>query len=145
MTELQERILELRAEGKTYSEIQSLLGCSKGTISYYVGQGVKEKQHRRQRVSRGKFRVKIQEIKQNSPCADCGENYPYWIMDFDHLENKSFNISALVRERGCSMQALLDEIAKCEIVCSNCHRTRTHNRSKRSPSKDMLDIEAYYA
>lgn len=38
-----ENILRLRAEGKTYNEIQAELGCSKGTISHHLGEGQKEK------------------------------------------------------------------------------------------------------
>lgn len=38
-----ENILRLRAEGKTYNQIQAELGCSKGTISYHCGEGQKEK------------------------------------------------------------------------------------------------------
>jgi len=37
-----ENILKLRAEGKTYTEIQKILGCSKGTISYHLGDGQKQ-------------------------------------------------------------------------------------------------------
>jgi 5-methylcytosine-specific restriction endonuclease McrA len=33
---MEEHILKLRAEGKTYNQIQSILGCSKSTISYYL-------------------------------------------------------------------------------------------------------------
>lgn len=61
-------------------------------------------------------------------CADCKQNFPYYVMDFDHLEDKSFNISTL--DRGSySLKKIKEEIAKCEVVCSNCHRIRTHNRS----------------
>jgi len=40
---MQKQILKLRAQGKTYSEIVAIVGCSKGTVSYYCGKGVKEK------------------------------------------------------------------------------------------------------
>lgn len=40
---MKEEILKLRNEGKTYPEIAEILGCSKGTISYYCGEGQKEK------------------------------------------------------------------------------------------------------
>lgn len=62
----------------------------------------------------------------NVPCTDCGENYPSYIMDFDHLDGntKYQNVSALINSKG----KLLEEIKKCEIVCSNCHRERTFNR-----------------
>lgn len=67
----------------------------------------------------------IVKIKESAPCADCGVNYPACVMDFDHLENKEFNLG---NGRYVSVDRLYAEIAKCEIVCSNCHRIRTHNR-----------------
>ena len=60
------------------------------------------------------------------PCADCGGRFPPQAMDFDHLGEKRFNISRGLQEQ--KMQTVLEEIAVCEIVCSNCHRVRTHNR-----------------
>ncbi len=56
------------------------------------------------------------------PCCDCGETDPM-VLEFDHLGDKLFNISHGVRDRG--WQVFLDEIAKCEVVCANCHRRRT--------------------
>ena len=40
---MKEQILKLRNEGKSYKEIQNLLKCSKGTISYHCGIGQKQK------------------------------------------------------------------------------------------------------
>lgn len=40
---MKEQILKLKSEGKSYKEIQAILGCSKGTISYHCGIGQKEK------------------------------------------------------------------------------------------------------
>lgn len=57
------------------------------------------------------------------PCADCGQRYPYYVMDFDHREDKVIIVSKLP-ERG-SVAKLLAEIAKCDVVCANCHRERT--------------------
>jgi hypothetical protein len=62
-----------------------------------------------------------------APCMDCGVSYPAYVLEFDHRpeEDKSFNVSnGVVYGR----KALLREIAKCDIVCANCHKTRTHNR-----------------
>lgn len=42
-SELAEQILQLRSQGKTYTEIAAELGCSKGTISYHCGAGQKVK------------------------------------------------------------------------------------------------------
>lgn len=49
---MKEKIIKLRAEGKNYTEIQYILGCSKGTISYHCGKGQKEKALKRQKKRR---------------------------------------------------------------------------------------------
>lgn len=68
----------------------------------------------------------IRELKK-SPCVDCGKSYPYYVMDYDHVDplGKVNNIARMVNH---SWKALKAEIAKCELVCANCHRERTHNR-----------------
>lgn len=63
----------------------------------------------------------------NKPCTDCKNSYPYYVMDFDHLKDKEDSIGHLLYI-GASKETLLAEIAKCELVCSNCHRERTQKR-----------------
>lgn len=58
------------------------------------------------------------------PCTDCGGRFPPECMDYDHLHNKKREIGRLKRDTGSSRR-LLEEIAKCELVCANCHRIRT--------------------
>lgn len=68
------------------------------------------------------------------PCMDCGVKYPPYVMDFDHVRGKKeFNIAA--KKHGRTLEKLLDEIDKCDIVCSNCHRIRTHERRKSSETR----------
>jgi hypothetical protein len=77
-----------------------------------------------------KQRDKLREIIRTAkdvPCLDCGVKYPYYVMDFDHLEDKIFNVGHMVG-RGIPVSMVITEIAKCEVVCSNCHRERTHVR-----------------
>ena len=69
---------------------------------------------------------KLAEIKEASGCVDCGINN-HIILDFDHLRDKKYNISRMVHD-GFSWKAIKKEIAKCQIVCANCHRIRTYNR-----------------
>ena len=72
-------------------------------------------------------RRKFTREMKNRPCADCGITYPYYVMDFDHRENKTkkFLISQTAQ---MSINAIKREIAKCDLVCANCHRERTHQR-----------------
>lgn len=64
------------------------------------------------------------------PCADCGESDPV-VLDFDHLPGaaKRFEISRAVNASTRSWPLIESEIAKCEIVCANCHRRRTSERA----------------
>ena len=69
----------------------------------------------------------LRDLKTKTPCVDCGINYPYYVMDFDHVRGqKHANVMELVST--LSKKKIDEEIAKCEIVCSNCHRIRTHVR-----------------
>lgn len=63
----------------------------------------------------------------DKPCVDCGNKFPHYVMDFDHIKNKEFTLSN-ARQGRYSKEKILKEIDKCELVCSNCHRIRTHNR-----------------
>lgn len=59
------------------------------------------------------------------PCMDCGLTFPPCCMDFDHRD-PSLKIAPVGRlVATASRQRLLAEIAKCDLVCSNCHRLRT--------------------
>lgn len=61
------------------------------------------------------------------PCTDCGLIFPTVCMDFDHLGDK-VDCVAILLQRNVSDDLLRAEIAKCEVVCSNCHRVRTAKR-----------------
>lgn len=90
--------------------------------------------HERAVVKRrlAKYRVflktMIRSLK-DRPCLDCRVRYPHYVMDFDHREGetKDFDIARAVR-KCVSERVLMKEVAKCDLVCSNCHRERTHRR-----------------
>jgi hypothetical protein len=62
------------------------------------------------------------------PCMDCGGTFHPCAMDFDHRDSKEkvSNVSELFSR--VSRRKLLEEVAKCDLVCANCHRVRTWNR-----------------
>lgn len=60
-------------------------------------------------------------------CTDCG-NSNFMVLEFDHLHDKSFNISDKVWFT--PLNTLMEEISKCEVVCANCHRIRTATRQE---------------
>jgi len=47
-------------------------------------------------------------------------------MDFDHVRGaKRFHLSESEHK---SKRLIKEEIRKCDLVCANCHRIRTHER-----------------
>lgn len=76
------------------------------------------------------LRRKINLLKMERPCYDCGGVFPPNCMDWDHLPQfeKRFEIGPKIASRG--FDAVIDEINKCQLVCSNCHRLRTEARKK---------------
>jgi transposase len=125
-----DKILELRKNGKSYKEIQDILGCSKGTIAYHLGEGQKEKTKERTNRSRTLLKRKLWQIKENSGCVDCKEMYPHWMLDFDHRPEfeKIESPSQILHKY--SWEKALQELDKCDIVCPNCHRIRTYTRNQ---------------
>ena len=89
----------------------------------------KERINAEARRRRAKNRKLIQKAK-SKPCADCGVEYPPHVMDFDHVRGKKrCHIAGM--QHYLNVQYILDEIAKCDVVCANCHRVRTHKQRKR--------------
>jgi hypothetical protein len=71
-----------------------------------------------------------------SPCRDCGGVFPPYVLDFDHRDRatKAFNISVAM-SNGYPWDVILAEVAKCDLVCANCHRVRTYKEGHaRHPS-----------
>lgn len=66
----------------------------------------------------------LNEYKNQISCFDCSES-DYRTLSFHHKNEKNDSVSNMLW-RGCSVSRLLEEIAKCEVLCHNCHRIR-HN------------------
>lgn len=77
-------------------------------------------------LQKKEHKQRLVEIKQASGCVDCGITN-HIVLDFDHLKDKKYNISQMVRD-GFPWKEIKKEIEKCEVVCANCHRIRTHMR-----------------
>lgn len=91
----------------------------------------KRRDLRRAALRREKFYDKIGRIKQEQGCTDCGFNAHPFAMHFDHLPEfeKSAGIASLWWAPWARVVA---EMAKCEVVCANCHAIRTITRRENS-------------
>lgn len=53
-------------------------------------------------------------------CVRCGYNKNFVALEFHHPNSdKDFNIGSATNK---SWESIKDEILKCELICSNCHR-----------------------
>ena len=88
----------------------------------------KNKDHARGEVTRRKKEIGqwFREYKKTLKCKYCNENC-WACLDFHHRDQatKDFEVTRVVNG-GWSKKRILEEIDKCDIVCSNCHRKIHH-------------------
>ncbi len=79
-------------------------------------------QQRRVQERQRRNRQWLYEYKKRECCEKCKISHPA-VLDFHHKpgEDKKFSLGDAIR-LGFSLTKIKDEIAKCEIVCANCHR-----------------------
>lgn len=83
---------------------------------------------KRNRRYRKELSAYVNNIKEKTPCADCKKNFPYYVMDFDHLDGYIKDGMVSFFTKTGRIESMKKEINKCEVVCSNCHRIRTYSR-----------------
>lgn len=80
---------------------------------------------RRRRIQRNRALVSA---AKDRPCEDCGGEFDTEVMDLDHITGEKLGeVSSMIYTAATS--AVRREIAKCEVVCANCHRRRTRRRA----------------
>ena len=93
------------------------------------------------------LRDELRDYKMKHGCVDCGYKAHFAAMEFDHRPGteKLFNVNSKV---AADAEKVWAEVAKCDVVCANCHQIRTHERLTKSVrpstllpqlSKDGLD------
>ncbi len=67
-------------------------------------------------------------------CQQCGYDEDPRALDWDHEdpETKTGNVSRMIRY--ASWEQVLAEIAKCTLLCANCHRIKTFSAERRRPA-----------
>jgi hypothetical protein len=77
---------------------------------------------RQKKASRERNRRWLGELKKDLRCVRCGFSHPA-ALDFHHIGKKSGAISRMaLTGGGVSALRVRQEIAKCEVLCANCHR-----------------------
>ena len=113
--------------------------CRKAYDATYH-QRVKERRREQKRRNKEAFLVWYRALKESVPCADCGQHHHHAAMQFDHLPGagKRGDVGDLMRYS--SRQLVLDEIAKCEPVCANCHAIRTFERRAAGAQRASAEV-----
>ena len=85
----------------------------------------KEIYRNRTKERKDKIKRHIFDYLSQSECKVCGEKDPV-VLQFDHRDSsqKEFAISS-APERKMSLKRVDEEIAKCDILCANCHARKT--------------------
>ncbi len=114
----------LRPTGKPYSECKP---CHREyTTAHYRANKAKylAKARRHDDEYREKTYEWLFQYFREHPCVDCGETNPI-VLEFDHRdgEKKDCDVSNLIKNS--SLRKVQQEVAKCEVRCSNCHLKRT--------------------
>ena len=86
--------------------------------------------YQREANSKDRILYYLIEKYEGVPCIDCEGVFDWCAMDFDHKPGKvkDFGIAAFgwYKTTPKNIARVENEIAKCDLVCSNCHRVRTY-------------------
>ncbi len=83
----------------------------------------------------------VNAIKAERGCMSCGESHPA-TLDFHHRDpmQKTLSVGTFVC-RTTQIELILEEIAKCDVLCSNCHR-KLHWQQRRPRKPKSVRVEA---
>jgi hypothetical protein len=84
-----------------------------------AGRGSRNEEQRLR--NRKQAKAFIREIKSQSACVECGEDHP-GVLQFHHRDpqKKRADIYTMASQ-GWSLERIKREIAKCDVLCANCH------------------------
>ena len=80
------------------------------------------------------YRHVLRQLKSYLGCYNCGEDF-YLCLEYHHLHlyEKYKNVSKLTGSLG----ELLDEVSKCIVMCTNCHRKLHAGHNIKTPSEGI--------
>jgi hypothetical protein len=74
-------------------------------------------------------REKLHEVKRNLGCHDCGIKDPR-VLDFHHRDPKQKHFT-IGRKPNASRRKMRKEMAKCNVLCANCHRIVEYEKRRK--------------
>lgn len=80
----------------------------------------KEKHHERVNKIRDRNRSFVRQYKIAMGCSRCSED-SWACLEFHHVTGEKEQTIARMSVNGYSIETLLKEIEKCEVLCANCH------------------------
>jgi hypothetical protein len=106
--------------------------CRDCQKAHYRDNGIRHRRNaKRTRVRRRAEMRQLVFASLAGGCVDCGIT-DIRVLDFDHVRGiKRSSVSDLVRI-GAGIERVLDEIAKCDVRCRNCHAIATMERLSRT-------------
>ena len=130
------RIMQTRAlaefvssPGKRLADVETWCKDCRRTYDAAYHARTRERRRALKKALQRSYAAWYRQLKENRPCADCGGRFHHAAMAWDHLPGsvKVMEVSRLM-EKTHSKRRVLAEIAKCELVCANCHAVRTFER-----------------
>lgn len=78
----------------------------------------------------------VRNLKVERGCFDCGYNAHHAGLEFDHREPGRGKKETVASLMGRSIERIMQEIDKCDVVCRTCHGIRTFNRQQEKLNKE---------
>ncbi len=110
-----------RAEGRRVHQCKQCVADN--SAAWYQDNRARMKRVRSRHAT--KLRAEYHSLK-DQPCADCGGRFPHYVMEFDHV--RGTRNTPVARLQKSARSRLRAEVQKCDLVCANCHKVRTHRR-----------------
>jgi hypothetical protein len=101
--------------------------CHHGVQRRYYDRNVESERARTRRRKlrvRSENRERVLQFLRAHPCIDCGERDPV-VLEFHHVRDKKRDNVACMLRGTHEWGTIATEIAKCVVLCANCHRRRT--------------------
>ena len=157
---MEKQIVSLRKQGKNSTEIGEIVGLHRTTVAKVLRAngfdtsrrthypacvicGVDKNRNRRVcgscRTTIRRYRTKRKAVELlGGRCIRCGYDENIAAMEFHHVKGeKEFTIGMVANK---SWSIVVEELKKCELLCSNCHRIEHSNRGS---EKFLIEVENY--